>query len=218
MPTKKMSKKTTTSKAQSKKTASPRLVDVRQSPIDPLPLTQFIGSGLKNTIASLFGSPTSHIVEAIRKDHDDLKEWIKILRDGSKEMKERKRAYEKFSALLKSHSVAEETAVYAFCEKVPKRELNIETAEGFAEHAIADDLMAKIAGLREPKEWTAHTKVLAELVEHHIVEEEEELLPNLKKVLTAEQNTRLLEEFLTLRAASEDKRHNHAGVLTEMSV
>ena len=46
------------------------------------------------------------------------------------------------------------------------------------------------------EKWSAQVKVLAELVEHHMEEEEQEMLPDFRKASDGEERERLGEAFL----------------------
>jgi hemerythrin-like domain-containing protein len=73
--------------------------------------------------------------------------------------------------------------------------------EGDTEHHIADRLVDEIKFAIEEDVWEAKAKVLAELVEHHIEEEEEEMLPQVRKAIELEERERIGEEYLRLRAS-----------------
>jgi hemerythrin-like domain-containing protein len=139
------------------------------------------------------------IVEIILQDHKPLKRLIKIL-TSEKSIADKRRAYEEFAPLLAAHSKPEEQSMYAHMHE--KEELNGDAYEGETEHDIAEQLISDIESLAtdEEDEWEAKVKVLGELVEHHIEEEEEEMLPELKKELTDEERSHIGEEFLRLKA------------------
>lgn len=159
-------------------------------------------------------STTTDIVGSIKLDHDDLRNFIDQLKDTSLDMSERRRAYEQFSALLKSHTEAEEKAVYQVAIGMTGREMHIKIAEGFVEHRVADELMSRIEAARDPLEWSAHANVLAEVVEHHLKEEERDLLPLIRKTATVEQNMDMLAQYLDIRGRTQLKvTKDNEGVL-----
>lgn len=154
------------------------------------------------------------VIEAIERDHDDLKKFIGVLKSDSRRPATKKAAYKQFAELLKSHSSSEEKAVYAKCLRIGA--LKQEAYEGYVEHTIAAKLMKELDGMRSTSpEWLAKAKVLAELVEHHLVEEERNFLPTLRSHVEAEERAEMREEFVGLRIRSQ--RHHtdeNAGVLT----
>lgn len=172
---------------------------------------------VQEAVSDFFTNTPNHIVDAIKQDHSDLKKLIKSLKDGSLPLSERRVHYKKFETLLKSHSVAEEQAVYKNSKNADEKEIRLETDEGIVEHQVADMLMERIATLSHSEKWTAHTKVLAEMVEHHIKEEEAELLPDLKKTLDKEANAEMLNTFLLLRQTTQQRpQEANSGVLATL--
>jgi len=163
---------------------------------------------------TLFANEPTDVVNAIKLDHDALRNYIGTLKDGHKPLAERRKAYDDFSALLKSHSMAEEEAVYASVEDIPKKDLKIEIAEGYVEHQVAEDLMKTMESVTDAREWGAHANVLAEIVEHHLKEEEEELLPLIQEAAPKSLNEAMLAAYVDLRYASQQKvTEDNAGVL-----
>jgi hemerythrin-like domain-containing protein len=129
-------------------------------------------------------------------------------------MSERKAAYKQFSDLLKSHSEAEEKAVYMKVRALPDRELKIKTSEGFSEHWLCSELMEKIGMTRDPITWSGHVNVLAEILEHHLKEEERDLLPMIHDQMDAKLNEKMLREYLQLREKTQKRvTKKNAGVL-----
>ena len=86
--------------------------------------------------------------------------------------------------------------------------------EAIAEHATAKDLIAQLADMSPDDDlFDAKVKVLSELVEHHVEEEEEEMFPKLKRAKLdtaslgpkmAERKQQLIEE-LGVGAEPEDR-------------
>lgn len=98
-------------------------------------------------------------------------------------------------ALLTPHARAEEELVYpAFATEEDAED---PVAEGREEHALVHQLCAEIKALREVNQvWCAKAKVLMDLVEHHVREEENEMLPKGKRALNGEEAAALGAEFL----------------------
>lgn len=160
-----------------------------------------VAEGADGVIAAIQGD----IVSAIKEDHDSLRNYLSILKSTDEPMQKRRKAYEDFSALLKSHTVAEEKAVYETGMKLPGKDMHIKFAQGFVEHQLADDLMRRMESTEDSQAWSAHGNVLAEIVEHHLKEEERDLLPKVRKAATLQVNMDMLAEFLSLRGKTQDK-------------
>lgn len=169
---------------------------------------------LVERVTQTFTQEPTDLISAIEQDHEGLRQFIGVLKDTKRDMSERRRAYDLFSALLKSHTVAEETAVYAPLEKPAKNDLVIRIKEGYVEHQVANDVMDRLDKIDDPKEWSAHANVLAELVEHHLDEEEKEMFPLIRKQISKKLEADLIIEFLRLRALTQTKiSRKNAGVL-----
>ncbi len=122
---------------------------------------------------------TEDIIKLILRDHVPLKKLIETLKDGEIERSEKEGAFEQFVPLLVAHAKAEEKSLYVQMKKV--KDLRVESFEGDTEHAIAENLIHEINATADDDKWNAKVKVLAELVEQHIEEEEEEMLEDVKK-------------------------------------
>lgn len=102
----------------------------------------------------------------------------------------------KVDALLTPHARAEEELVYpAFA--AGSDEAQGPVAEGYEEHALVHQLCAQIKELPEVDHvWCAKAKVLMDLVEHHVREEEGEQFTAARKVVSKEEQAALAAEFL----------------------
>lgn len=139
------------------------------------------------------------IVKLILEDHKPLKVLIKIMKDSENSFSQRRKAFEKFAPLLISHAKPEEQVLYGFMKD--EEDLREEAFEGDVEHSLADEMIESVKATSDKDECGAKIKVLAELVEHHIEEEESELLPDFKKHADAEERMELGAEY---RAAKDE--------------
>lgn len=138
------------------------------------------------------------IIELILEDHKPLKQMIKVLKNSDEELEVRQALFDEFCFYLMSHAKPEEKILYTYMKKVD--ELRGEGFEGVVEHALADQLLEEARRTKDEDLWSARVKVLAELVEHHIEEEENELLPDFKKHSRSEIRERLGDDFLLAKA------------------
>lgn len=143
-------------------------------------------------------SSENDLIQLILEDHKALKTLIKTLKDSEVELSERQDAFEEFAPLLVTHAKPEEETLYV-AMKQDEIDMREDGFEGDVEHAIADQLLEEIKRTDDEDLWSARVKVLAELVEHHIEEEEEEMLPDFRKETELEERVTLGEKFRQLK-------------------
>jgi hypothetical protein len=101
-------------------------------------------------------------------------------------------------ALLTLHAKLEEATLYPALEK--RMETHDLVDEAYEEHSIAKDLLEELGAAEAGSDsWKAKLTVLKENIEHHVLEEEGELFPKARDVLSdAEQETLAtnMEQFL----------------------
>ena len=122
---------------------------------------------------------TEDIISVIKEDHVPLKELIAVMKDDDKPVAERKQAFMEFAPLLMTHAKAEEKSLYDFMKTA--KGLRADAFEGDTEHMVADQLCEEIKRTTDEDALGARIKVLAEMVEHHIEEEEKDILPNVRE-------------------------------------
>ena len=137
------------------------------------------------------------IVELILADHKLLKKLIKTLKSSELKIDRKRPAFEEFAPMLEAHAKPEEKSLYMHMKD--EDELRSEAFEGDTEHELADQLAHEIKGIDDEDVWMAKVKVLAELVEHHIEEEEEEMLVEVRKEMALEDREQIGLEYLRLR-------------------
>lgn len=145
------------------------------------------------------GLQDDDIITLILDDHKPLKMLIKVLKDTKKHsLRERRKAFEEFATHLELHAKPEERVLYTHMKE--EDEMREEAYEGDVEHELADQMVEEAKRTSGDDDlWSARVKVLAELVEHHITDEEQDVLPDFRKHSTAEDRVRLGQEFLAAK-------------------
>lgn len=137
------------------------------------------------------------IIDLILDDHKPLKELIKTLKDLDVGFDEKHEAYLDFAPHLVRHAKPEEDILYSRMKSFDG--LRTEAFEGETEHGIADQLVEELKVTDDEDVWMARVRVLAELVEHHIEDEEEEMLPMVRKEIDLEMRKQMAQEFLVAK-------------------
>lgn len=138
------------------------------------------------------------IVDLILEDHKPLKKLIETMKNEEAEHEQKKAAFEQFAPLLIAHAKPEEEVLYTFMKS--DDEVKEHAFEGDVEHGLADQMIEEIKQADDEDVWCAKVKVLAELVEHHIKEEEEEMLPDFKEHSNAEERADLGKDYLLAKS------------------
>lgn len=161
-----------------------------------------------------------NIVDVLLMDHRYLKDCIKYLKDDDMDKKSKLKHGKTFLDALQKHSEAEKKAVYAPCVKIQDLKMNI--LEGQVEHGIVDGkvkmLTPKLTGLRTlTDELEVELKVLAELVEHHLKEEEEQIFPKMRKDLDKTILNEMGFQFMKLRSFTTKDLRDYPKLQKEVS-
>jgi hemerythrin HHE cation binding domain-containing protein len=137
------------------------------------------------------------VLDTLKEEHDQVKALLGKLVDSEKAA-ERTALVKKIKAALVPHSRAEEKVVYdAILAVRGDKDSKIDGNEGYFEHAHAD-MALKTLGTIKPAtspEFTAAAKVLKELVEHHVQEEERNVWRDVRKHFNSEQRVEMNRKF-----------------------
>jgi hemerythrin-like domain-containing protein len=146
-------------------------------------MIQILGVPMTNISEEIAIDNSFNIVDILLIDHSYLKECINVLTDKSANKHEKLFYSRTFLDTLKKHSIAEEKTVYDSLSEMD--EMHMQILEGEAEHSLArfkfETLIPRLSKMKDLDDVTeAEIKVLAELVKHHIDEEENELFPKMR--------------------------------------
>ena len=140
------------------------------------------------------------ITSLILRDHTPLKKLILALKDSKIEISKKQPAYEDFKRALTIHAQAEEESLYVHMKEEDEGDdLRVEGYEGDTEHSLALELIKEIDEIRgNDDQWMAKVKVLAELVEHHLKEEETTFIKKIRKEFGAVERIEIGKEYSRL--------------------
>jgi hemerythrin superfamily protein len=124
--------------------------------------------------------------ELLKADHDKVGKLLDQIDETTERgVKTREELFTKVKTELDIHAQIEETIFYPALEEADEtRDI---TLEAYEEHRLVKQLLSELESMsKDSEEWTAKFTVLKENVEHHVEEEEGELFPKAKKVLSKE--------------------------------
>jgi hemerythrin superfamily protein len=137
----------------------------------------------------------------LAKDHEEAKALAKQMHETASAAR-RTALLGKLKPALTAHSRAEEKVVYDALLRVRANDDSHELGdEGYVEHSLVDELLSTLAKTRSSTErWKATAKVLHELLEHHIEEEETDIFALLGDHFDRDQLQAMGAQFLRLKA------------------
>ena len=128
--------------------------------------------------------PEKHAIAILKKDHDTVKELFEKF-ENTDSSAEKEKIIAKAVKELKVHAAIEEKHFYPATRSARTEDLLQEAVE---EHLSVKRIIADLLEM-DPAEaqFDAKIKVLQEQVEHHVEEEEEDLFPKARKLLSEDE-------------------------------
>ena len=144
---------------------------------------------------------TRDVRTLLRQDHDEV---LTLARDmyESESGDERRALLRQLKPALVVHARAEEKEVYDVLLKLKDDDYADLAYEGYVEHGMLDDLLEKLCKSRktETDEWKAHAKVLFDLLDRHMAEENERLCAALEEHFGDEERETMGRRFTAAKA------------------
>lgn len=121
-------------------------------------------------------------ITLLTEDHENVKSMFEQYEElGDRAHASKKKLATQICTELTKHATAEEEIFYPAVRAAGKEEEEL-IDEATVEHASAKELIAQILDMEPTEElYDAKVKVLGELIEHHVKEEEEEMFPKARK-------------------------------------
>jgi iron-sulfur cluster repair protein YtfE (RIC family) len=145
------------------------------------------GKTVGNALTGSAGENGTDILDTLKKEHEEAGELLKKLVESDKAA-ERRSILNKLKKALAPHLVAEDKVVYRAVLAVKDKKAKIDGNEGQLEHAIAQQTLVKLTKIKNATspEFSATAKVLKELVEHHVEEEERNIWADVRENFSEE--------------------------------
>ncbi len=140
----------------------------------------------------------SKLIGAIKKDHDKLRDCCDVLKNEDSKGSELRASFLSLLPEMRNHTDSEERVVYRFMLNNPN--LKSMAVEALEEHSAMEQLLSEF-GLEIgalDKKWRAKAMIMAEMIEHHINGEELQILPTLKRHLSAETDEKMYRRYDSL--------------------
>ncbi|MDQ3202044.1 MAG: hemerythrin domain-containing protein [Pseudomonadota bacterium] len=125
-------------------------------------------------------------IDLLKADHERVKAILTQLSESTERgVKKRTDLLAKLEMEITIHTRLEEEILYPAFKKAGGKEQDIMYYEAKEEHRTVDALVLPDLKKTDPGslEFSGRVKVVKELLEHHIEEEEEEMFPQAKKLL-----------------------------------
>jgi hemerythrin superfamily protein len=131
------------------------------------------------------------ILEELKKDHEEVKSIFEQMVSGGKQ---NEKMFDKLKEELTNHSKAEEKVLYSALRK--EDAIKEMVLEGYEEHHVANVVLRELdRNKRDGERWSAKLKVLQEIVEHHVEDEEGEIFPETAQIFPADKLEELAAQF-----------------------
>lgn len=155
------------------------------------------------------GKMEMDIFSLLKQDHEKVRYLFdKIQKSGKKDVSALQKLFSQIEEELEIHMEGEERFLYSALEQ--HDEPRDQVLEAYEEHQVAKTLMGTFKSLAADDErWMAKAKVLHEVVEHHMQEEEREMFKVARKVLDKGQIQEIAVQFQQHKR--EGKRHSRGA-------
>jgi hypothetical protein len=152
-------------------------------------------------VGQLFSSDSAvqadtDILDKLGQEHDEVEELLTQLVD-SQNGTERKSLLRKIKTALVPHLRAEEKVVYDAVMAVKGKKTTQDGEEGYLEHQLGDKVLGKLGKMQSATspEFSAAAKVLKELVQHHVEEEERNIWADVRENFSNEERIEMTRRF-----------------------
>ncbi|XHH09469.1 MAG: hemerythrin domain-containing protein [Candidatus Bathyarchaeia archaeon] len=138
------------------------------------------------------------IYDILKLEHNDIKKLFKQMIENESFQEE---TFSDIKKALTLHMDGEEKILYPLLKK--SDDTRLITIESYEEHDLAKKVINDIdnASASDGETKFARAKVLSEVVNQHVKEEEDELFKKAKKVFTKEEEQRMAKQFMDEKMA-----------------
>jgi iron-sulfur cluster repair protein YtfE (RIC family) len=144
---------------------------------------------------------SSDILDTLKKDHGEVKDLLEKL-SNAETPAQRRNLVQKIKVALVPHTKAEEKVVYDAVIALRDKNAKMDGHEGYLEHEWAAKTLQRLEAITNAAspEHKAAGKVLKELVEHHIDEEERNVWKDIKEHFSDENRKTMNAKFVAAKS------------------
>lgn len=124
-------------------------------------------------------------IELLKSQHGEVAELFESFEKARGDARKQK-LFEQIAHALVAHDAIEREIFYPACDEAIGRDDDT-LEESLVEHGLVEFCLFRAAKHETSAQLEAYVKVLKEVVEHHVEEEQSELFPKVKKAMDAEQ-------------------------------
>jgi hemerythrin-like domain-containing protein len=125
------------------------------------------------------------IFDKLQQDHREVQQLFRKVMTNQSNNENREELFEQIRINLTAHADAEEVIFYPILMEESEEDAFVATVEHNLVRVLLEDLERTIANIDSPL-WKAKCRVVSEMVDHHIEEEESELFKLARKALSKE--------------------------------
>ena len=141
------------------------------------------------------------LLQDLHNDHSEIASLMNRIEENAASA-EREALFEEMKTKLLAHAHAEQEVLYRRLEASQSEASRSFAHEGTNEHQIVEKQLQKLSaeGDKTSEQWTAEMKVLRELVEHHVEEEESAGFSCARNDFGKDELERMAEQFQARKA------------------
>lgn len=157
----------------------------------------------KSSGKSAKGKKENTFFDILKQDHDEARSMFEQIEEDE-EAENRKELFAGLKSELELHMELEEKYFYPIMEQ--SEDLREKALQAYEEHNVAKTVLGDFSGLDiDDERWEAKIKVLQEIVNHHMQEEEKDTFKLAKKSLEPDQIKEITDQIMQQKSAVEKK-------------
>ncbi len=141
------------------------------------------------------------LLDTLKNEHEEVKSLLADLQEAETTA-QRRGLVLKIKAALVPHTKAEEKVLYDAIIAIRDKDVQVDGHEGYLEHELASKTLQKLGSIESASspEHKAAAKVLKELVEHHIREEESNVWDDAREHFSEDERKQMNAKYLNAKA------------------
>jgi hypothetical protein len=159
------------------------------------------GKAVMKAVGAQPDAAEQDLLDTLKTEHDEVKALLEDL-ENADTAPQRRALVQKIKRALVPHTKAEEKVLYAALIALRNKDAQVDGHEGKIEHDLAAKTLQKLGAITRANstEHIAAAKVLKELVEHHIREEERNAWSDAREHFSADERVTMNRRYLALKA------------------